>query len=114
MACKSLDSYHICSMKKRLLRLIKNKYTLSTVVFLLWLTFFNEIDLVYIFQSRREVATLRNEVQQMRDDNARATEALHDLTTNAVSLEKFARENYYMKRDNEVVYVFKERPQPAQ
>ncbi|MFN5620016.1 MAG: FtsB family cell division protein [Flavobacteriales bacterium] len=101
-------------MKKKLLRLVKNKYTLSTVVFLLWLTFFNEIDLIYIFQSRREVTALRNEVQRMKDDNARATQSLFDLTTNAASLEKFARENYYMKRENEVVYVFKERPAQVQ
>jgi cell division protein FtsB len=100
-------------MKKWILRTIKNKYTLSTFIFLLWLTFFNEIDLIYIFQSRREVAALRVEVQRMRDDNVRATEALHDLTTNSYSLEKFARENYYMKRDNEEVYVFKERPEPV-
>lgn len=101
-------------MNKTLIRLIKNKYTLSTVVFILWLTFFNEIDLIYIFQSRREVAALRNEVQRMKNDNARATQALIDLTTNAASLEKFARENYYMKRENEVVYVFKERPAQEQ
>lgn len=100
-------------MKKWILRTIKNKYTLSTFIFLLWLTFFNEIDLIYIFQSRREVAALRAEVQRMRDGNVRATEALHDLTTNSYSLEKFARENYYMKRDNEEVYVFKERPEPV-
>jgi cell division protein FtsB len=100
-------------MKKGILRLVKNKYTLSTVVFLLWLTFFNEIDLIYIFQSRREVTALRTEVQRMKDDNARATEALHDLTTNTYSLEKFARENYYMKRENEEVYVLKERPAPV-
>ena len=100
-------------MKKWILRAVKNKYTLSTIVFLLWLTFFNEIDLIYIFQSRKEVAALRTEVQRMKDDNARAAEALHDLTTNTYSLEKFARENYYMKRDNEEVYVFKERPEPV-
>jgi hypothetical protein len=46
----------------------------------------------------------------MKEDNAKATQALHDLTTNTYSLEKFARENYYMKRENEEVYVFKERP----
>lgn len=100
-------------MKKWILRAVKNKYTLSTVVFLLWLTFFNEIDLIYIFQSRKEVAALRTEVQRMKDDNARAAEALRDLTTNTYSLEKFARENYYMKRENEEVYVFKERPAPV-
>ncbi len=49
----------------------------------------------------------------MKDDNVRAAEALHDLTTNTYSLEKFARENYYMKRENEEVYVFKERPAPV-
>jgi cell division protein FtsB len=101
-------------MKKTLIRLIKNKYTLSTVVFVLWLTFFNEIDLIYIFQSKREVTALRNEVQRMKDDNARATQALIDLTTNAASLETFAREKYYMKRENEVVYVVKERPAQVQ
>ncbi len=101
-------------MKKWLLRAVKNKYTLSAVIFILWLTFFNEIDLIYIFKSRTEVAALRQEVQRMKDDNARATEALRDLTTNAYSLEKFARENYYMKRANEEVYVFKERPAPVE
>lgn len=100
-------------MKKWFIRAVKNKYTLSTVVFVLWLTFFNEINLIYIFQSRREVAELRAEVQRMKDDNERATVALHDLTTNTYSLEKFARENYYMKRENEEVYVFKERPAPV-
>ncbi len=97
-------------MKKKALRFIKSKYTLSTCVFLLWITFFNDIDLIYIFKSRREVVALRNEVQRMKDDNVKATQSLYDLTTNSYSLEKFARENYYMKRDNEEVYVFKERP----
>ena len=99
-------------MKKSLLRWVKNKYTLSSVVFLLWLTFFNEIDLIYIFQSRKEVAGLKAEVKRMKDDNQKAAQALHDLTTNTYSLEKFARENYYMKKENEEVYVFKERPEP--
>ena len=95
-----------------MLRWIKNKYTLSTLVFLLWLTFFNEIDLIYIFQSRKEVAGLKAEVKRMKEDNVKAAQALHDLTTNTYSLEKFARENYYMKKENEEVYVFKERPEP--
>jgi cell division protein FtsB len=99
-------------MKKSLLRVIKSKYTLSSIVFLLWVTFFNEIDLIYIFQARKEVEGLRAEVKRMKDDNEKATQALYDLTNNAYSLEKFARENYYMKKENEEVFVFKERPQP--
>ncbi len=103
----------LCIMKKSLLRIVKNKYTLASIVFLLWVTFFNEIDLIYIFQARKEVAGLRAEVKRMKDDNERAAQALYDLTNNSYSLEKFARENYYMKKENEEVYVFKERPEPV-
>jgi cell division protein FtsB len=45
----------------------------------------------------------------MKDENLQAKESLFDLSHNKNSLEKFARENYYMKRSNEDVFVFKER-----
>jgi len=88
---------------------MRNKYALATGIFILWVCFFNDIDLFYIIKSRREVSSLRDEVAKIKDDNAKATEALFDLSHNKSSLEKFARENYYMKRDNEEVFVFKER-----
>ena len=97
-------------MKKiRLPKYFRNKYALTTGVFILWICFFNDIDLFYIIQSRREVSSLRSEVREMRLKNEEATESLADLSNNQSSLEKFARENYYMKRDNEDVFVFKER-----
>jgi cell division protein FtsB len=96
-------------VKKRLPQFLKNKYALATGVFLLWICFFNDIDLFYIIQSRREVSALRSEVRDMRQKNEAALESLNDLSHNQHSLEKFARENYYMKRDNEDVFVFKER-----
>jgi hypothetical protein len=45
----------------------------------------------------------------LKKKNQLADEALQDISTNTASLEKFARETYYMKRDNEDVFVFKER-----
>jgi cell division protein DivIC len=96
-------------VKFKLPKYLRNKYTLATGVFLLWICFFNDIDLFYIIQSRREVSSLRKEVDRMKEENAQATESLYDLSHNKGSLEKFARENYYMKKSNEDVYVFKER-----
>ena len=96
-------------MKKRVPKFFRNKYALATGVFLMWVCFFNDIDLFYIIQSRRELNALKSEVHDLRAENERATQALYDLSHNKNSLEKFARENYYMKRDNEDVYVFKER-----
>ncbi|MBX7052734.1 MAG: septum formation initiator family protein [Flavobacteriales bacterium] len=97
-------------MKKvRLPKFLRNKYAIASIGFIVWICFFNDIDLFYIIQSRREVGALQAEVREMEVKNVEAKESLHDLTTNSRSLEKFARENYYMKRDNEDVYVFKER-----
>jgi cell division protein FtsB len=96
-------------MKFKLPKKLRNKYVLATGVFLLWICFFNDIDLFYIIESRREVSALRAEVERMKEENVQANQSLYDLSHNKSSLEKFARENYYMKRANEDVFVFKER-----
>lgn len=97
------------AVKKRVIHFLKNKYALAASIFLFWVLFVNDIDLIYIIKSQLEVRNLTEEVKEMTRKNAEAKEALHDLTTNLSTLEKFAREQYYMKRDNEEVFVFKER-----
>ena len=70
---------------------------------------FNDIDLLYIVECRMEVASLKREVRSLAEKNEKTKLILSDLTTNKQSMERFARETYFMKKDNEVVYVFKER-----
>ena len=96
-------------MKIKLPRFLRNKYILATTVFVLWVCFFNDIDLFYVIKSRQEVSALKKEVELLKEKNSSSDIALHDLTTNRNSLEKFARETYYMKRPNEDVFVFKQR-----
>jgi len=94
-------------MKKRVLRFFKNQYTIATTIFVLWICFFSEIDLFYILRTRVELSSLKKEVRELERKNEQAKVSLQDLNNNTSSLEKFAREAYYMKRDNEDVYVFK-------
>ncbi len=75
----------------------------------MWVCFFNDIDLFYVIKSRQEVSALKKEVELLKEKNASSDIALHDLTTNRNSLEKFARDTDYMKRPNEDVFVFKQR-----
>jgi cell division protein FtsB len=96
-------------VKKRVLKYLKNKYILASVVFVAWVTLFNDIDLLYIIECRMEVASLRREVRTLHEKNEKTKLILRDLTTNTQSMEKYARETYFMKRANEDVYVFKER-----
>ncbi len=96
-------------MKKRIPSWVRNKYFIATAFFFLWICLFNDIDLFYIIRSRQEVSALRSEVKTLEHENETALKSLSDLSNNRASLEKFARETYYMKRDNEDVFVFKER-----
>jgi cell division protein FtsB len=97
------------TMKRKFLRFFKNKYTLSLTIFLLWICFFNNIDLFYVIESRVELYRIQKDVKDLEKKNEELKIALEDLSNNSASLEKFARETYYMKRDNEEVFVFKER-----
>ncbi len=107
----SSKTFHLIieEMKKRLPKFLRNKYLLAFGFFLLWICLFNDIDLFYIINSRQEVNAMKTEVAAMENANANALVSLTELSSNQKSLEKFARETYYMKRDNEDVYVFKER-----
>jgi len=98
-------------VKRKIIRIFKNKFVLATTIFLVWITFFNPIDLFYIIGKRMELSNMRSELKVLVNENERIKKDLHELSSNTANLEKFARENFYMKRDNEEVYIFKERVQ---
>lgn len=89
-----------------LLRIIKNKYFLTAIAILVWVLFFDKNDL---FTQRDMVQKLRK-LQKEKDYYTAEIEnnkrELNELETNKKSLEKFAREKYLMKKDNEDVFVF--------
>ena len=89
----------------KFLKLIKNKYHLTTIGIVAWLLFFDKNDVF----SQAELSGKLNELKADRnyyiseiENNKREIE---ELKTNKKSLEKFAREKYHMKKDNEDVYV---------
>ena len=96
--------YKHCDMQK-LLSLLKNKYFLSTTAFLVWMLFFDRNDLLSQYEYRSQLQKLEQEKQFYNQEIAEVRKDLDELTTNKDKLEKFAREHYLMKRDNEDVFV---------
>ncbi|KHJ36510.1 septum formation initiator [Pedobacter glucosidilyticus] len=89
----------------KLLSLLKNKYFLSTTAFLVWMLFFDRNDLLSQYEYRSQLQKLEQEKQFYNQEIAKVQKDLDELTTNKDKLEKFAREHYLMKRDNEDVFV---------
>jgi cell division protein FtsB len=89
----------------RLLELLKNKYFIASLAFVIWMLFFDRNDVVSQYDYRTQVKKLEQEKEFYNKEIAIVEKDLEDLTTDKAKLEKFARERYLMKRDNEDVFV---------
>lgn len=96
---------------KRLIDLFRNKYFLSVAAFAAWMLFFDRNDVLSQYEYRSEVAKLEEEKAFYVEETSRVVKDLNELNTNLNTAEKFAREKYFMKKDNEDVFVIvKEEP----
>jgi cell division protein DivIC len=88
--------------------ILRNKYLIATVIFVVFIVFFDDRDLVSNFRHTRELKNLEKSSQHYQDEIAKTRQELKQLRTDAALLEKYAREKYLMKRDNEDVFLVKE------
>lgn len=87
----------------------KNKYVLTLVGFTVWITFFSQYSLMERVQLAKNLNQLQEELIYYRQQIERDSARLHELTTDDDNLEKFAREQYYMKKPDEDVFVVVEK-----
>jgi len=92
-------------LMKRLIELLRNKYFLAVVAFALWMLFFDKNDMISQYEYRTEVSKLQQEKDFYTKETASVKKDLKELDSNMNSAEKFAREKYFMKKDNEDVFV---------
>jgi cell division protein FtsB len=89
-----------------LLNLIKNKYFLTILAIIVWLIFFDKNDFFTQRDTLNKLNKLKGDQAYYVAEIAKNKIELEELKTNKESLEKFAREKYLMKKDNEDVFVF--------
>lgn len=84
---------------------MRNKYVITITAFLLWMLFFDRNDIISQVQLRMKVSDLRDKKDYYEQQIAEVKKEKQELLTNQDSLEKFAREKYMMKKDNEDLFV---------
>jgi len=90
---------------KKILPYLKNKYILTLLVFFVWVLFFDQNNLVDRFISQRQIRQLERDNQYFRDRIREDSTRMNELKTDNENLEKFAREQYLMKRENEDIFI---------
>jgi cell division protein DivIC len=84
---------------------LRNKYFLATTCFVLWMLFFDRNDLFTQLQRRRELSAIQHSKAYFNQKIAEDRKFSNDLQFNASAIEKYAREKYLMKRDNEDLFL---------
>lgn len=90
---------------KHVLSILKNKYFVTLIFFLVWLIFFDRYDLISQHDFRQDLKDLRKEKKYYLEEIRKNTEVMNALQFDSIALEKFAREKYLMKKDNEDIFV---------
>ena len=89
----------------RLIELFRNKYFLSVAAFVVWMLFFDKNDIVAQYEFKSQVTKLQEEKDFYVKEIETVKKDLEELNTNLNTAEKFAREKYFIKKDNEDVFV---------
>jgi cell division protein FtsB len=89
----------------RHLSFLKNKYLLTTIGFLVWISFFDNNDFFSQLEYRNKLHALELDRKYYQEEIKKNHKDMIELMTNPKNLEKFAREKYLMKKDNEDVFV---------
>ncbi|NML35745.1 septum formation initiator family protein [Chitinophaga sp. G-6-1-13] len=95
----------------KLPRYVKNKFFITSLAFVIWIAFLDKTNLMYQYQFQSEVNKLEDQKEFFIKEIKQTREEQQELLSSPEKLEKFAREKYYMKKDNEDLFIISPAPQ---
>lgn len=89
------------------LNILKNKFVIASLAFAVWMLFFDQNDWGLIRSRTNKLNELKKSEKELSLQIKETKKELSLLKTDAASVEKYAREKFYMKKDNEDLFVIK-------
>lgn len=86
-------------------KILKNKYLLVTLFFVVWVFFFDTNNLLRWYSDMRDVAAQERQKAYYKEAIRETDEQLKELSSNRDSLEKFAREQYHFHEPDEDLFI---------
>ena len=90
--------------EKKWFKLLTNIYVLVLTIFVIWMTFFDTNSVLIHLELRKEIKKLEQQKSFLKTEISKDKKVLKKLAT-PEELEKFAREKYYMKKENEEIFL---------
>ena len=90
---------------KEILRKLNNRYVYAIVIFLAVFLFIDQFNLFEQIRLKKALKSQKEQIDFYEKEISDSKDLLDKLQNDTATMEQVARENYMMKRDNEVVYL---------
>ncbi|WP_343669746.1 septum formation initiator family protein [Chitinophaga sp.] len=87
---------------------MRNKYFVSAAAFVIWLAFIDSKNFISQYELTSEVNKLEEQKSFFMQEIVKTRKEQEELLSSPDKLEKFAREKYLMKKDDEDLFIFTE------
>lgn len=87
-------------------KITTNRYVLVLLIFTIWMLFFDTNSWLTHQKLDNEISEIENNIKYYKSEINADQKTLKQLK-DSVLIEKFAREQYFMKRENEDVFIIK-------
>ncbi len=84
---------------------LRNKYLLTFSVFAVWMLFFDRNDLFTQLGRKSDLREIEESKEYFTQKITESKKFSREIQSDAAAIEKFAREKYLMKRENEDLFL---------
>lgn len=84
---------------------ILNKYVIAICLFLVWMIFFDKTSFLVINELNGEINKYEEQLDYYKSEYEKNDKFYKKLMNNKSEKEKYARENYFMKKPNEEIFI---------
>ena len=94
---------------KALPKPLRNKYLIFFILFIFWIIFLDDYSLINQNQIKSKVDDLKDQKEFYITEFKKDSTELFNLKNDSSKQEKFAREKFLMKKDNEDLFIIREK-----
>ena len=88
---------------------IKNKYIAAIIFFIIWIFFLDDYNLINQQKTKKKAQQLKQKKDFYLSEIEKDSIELYKLQNDPEFQEKFAREKFLMKKENEDVFIIREK-----
>ena len=88
---------------------LRNKYLITFVVFLVWIFFIDTFDIITQIRMNNEFKQLKEQQEFYKAEIEKDSTKVYNLNNNPEEQERFARERFLMTKDNEDVFIVRDK-----